>query len=453
MRDRPNWCASSVRLALCFWVVCSIAPAQWIDVEIHGVAGTFALGGITLGPDGALWFTKLNGQIGRITTGGVITEFPASGFSIGPTAPQGIVAGPDGALWVAGARSPLNPGNPGSITRVTTSGGMTVFTLANSETFAQRIAAGPDGNLWFTERNPAGGSIGRITTAGVITEYPPPSNCGGNCNPEGIAAGPDGALWFTERDGNRIGRITTAGVISEFPLPNPGSVPYLITSGPDGALWFTEIGASRIGRITTAGVITEFPVQGVTDGGITSGPDGALWFVTSETLGRITTSGVVTQYPNPPHVGGTPGITAGPDGALWYTLGVYFDRFTFVNSRIARSPACGLGLRANFQNGTLTANFTLGTTTAATFDAGYLTTSALTPFWSIPIPAVVPPTFIAVNLGQGFSNLGQIGVLAALKNPTTQAFLCADWRIVDTGGAGPSAELVRRRIETSLPRP
>ena len=35
--------------------------------------------------------------------------------------------------------------------------------------------------------------------------------------PSGITAGPDGNLWFTEFDGSRIGRITPAGVASEFP--------------------------------------------------------------------------------------------------------------------------------------------------------------------------------------------------------------------------------------------
>lgn len=35
--------------------------------------------------------------------------------------------------------------------------------------------------------------------------------------PLGIAAGPDGALWFTELYANKIGRITTTGVLTEFP--------------------------------------------------------------------------------------------------------------------------------------------------------------------------------------------------------------------------------------------
>ena len=50
----------------------------------------------------------------------------------------------------------------------------------------------------------------------------------------GIAAGPDGNLWFSDVVGNRIGRISTAGTISEFPVPTANSQPLGITAGPDG---------------------------------------------------------------------------------------------------------------------------------------------------------------------------------------------------------------------------
>ena len=40
-----------------------------------------------------------------------------------------------------------------------------------------------------------------------------------------------------------IGRITTAGVITEFPIA-AGEAPSGITSGPDGALWFALAGSS-----------------------------------------------------------------------------------------------------------------------------------------------------------------------------------------------------------------
>src|SRR5262249_27009899 len=83
-----------------------------------------------------------------------------------------------------------------------------------------------------------------------VTEFPAPNG------PVEIATGPEGALWFTEEEegGNRMGRMTTAGVTTEYSLPS-GHIPRDITAGPDGALWFTESGF--IGRITTAGVITE----------------------------------------------------------------------------------------------------------------------------------------------------------------------------------------------------
>jgi streptogramin lyase len=113
-----------------------------------------------------------------------------------------------------------------------------VPTLGSSPT---NIAAGPDGALWFTQSS----KIGRITTAGVITEFIMQSS------PFAIAAGPDGALWVTESGDNRIGRITAAGLISEFTIPTGNSGPDGIAAGPDGALWFTENIANKIGRITT----------------------------------------------------------------------------------------------------------------------------------------------------------------------------------------------------------
>ena len=74
--------------------------------------------------------------------------------------------------------------------------------------------AGPDGALWFT--NVVSNSIGRITTAGVVSNYTGP----GINDPEGITVGPDGALWFTNWGNGSIGTITTAGVVSNFTDPS-----------------------------------------------------------------------------------------------------------------------------------------------------------------------------------------------------------------------------------------
>src|SRR6185436_11779124 len=80
----------------------------------------------------------------------------------------------------------------------------------------------------------------------TITEYPVPTAG----SPQDITAGPDGNMWFTEIAGNKIGRITPAGVITEFPVPTAASKPVGITAGPDGNLWFGEGDGNKIGRIT-----------------------------------------------------------------------------------------------------------------------------------------------------------------------------------------------------------
>jgi uncharacterized repeat protein (TIGR01451 family) len=74
-----------------------------------------------------------------------------------------------------------------------------------------------------------------------------------------IAAGPDRALWFTA--GAYIGRITTAGVMTEYPVP-PGEATASgdITAGSDGAMWFTALGRQgAVGQV----VINPNPVPAV----------------------------------------------------------------------------------------------------------------------------------------------------------------------------------------------
>src|SRR5438034_225312 len=179
--------------------------------------------------------------------------------------------------------------------------GLTITEYPVPSGLPQFITAGPDGNLWFTELF---SRIGRITTSGVITEFPVPTAG----NPNGITAGPDGNLWFADYGADKIGKITTSGVITEFSVPTPGN-PYGITAGPDGNLWFTEFTGHNIGKITTSGVITEFspPQTNSYTFGITAGPDGNLWFTEAITIvgnpntyvskiGRITTIAAMTEF-------------------------------------------------------------------------------------------------------------------------------------------------------------
>jgi streptogramin lyase len=186
------------------------------------------------------------------------------------------------------------------------------------------LSVGPDGNLWFTE--PDADNIGRITTAGVITEFPVPTAAS---LPEGITAGPDGNLWFTEAGASKIGMITPAGIITEYPV-TPGSAPYGIVTGPDGNLWFTEEDHSKIGQLSPAGVLlNEAPIAGDSPTNIIVGSDNRLWFAEhdSDAIGAITTAGVLTEYPLTQH---SDHVALGPDGNVWFTGYLAHDAGGFV---------------------------------------------------------------------------------------------------------------------------
>ncbi len=234
-----------------------------------------------------------------------ITEFPVATAGCQP---GGITAGPDGNLWFTEFH-----GN--KIGRITTAGTITEFPTA-AATNPELIAVGSDGNLWFPEVT--SNTIGRMTTAGGYTSFPILTAA---ASVIGIAAGSDGNLWFVEAQKFKIGRITTAGVVTEFPVPTQ-EILLQIASGPDGNLWFAEFNAGKIGRITTAGVVTEFPVPfaGSQPQGITGGPDGNIWFTDTgrNTIGRITPTGAFTEFPIPSADANLLGIITGPDGNLWF---------------------------------------------------------------------------------------------------------------------------------------
>jgi streptogramin lyase len=301
-----------------------LTPAAAGAIDEYPVSPGLNPGGITAGPDGALWFLEEGtSTIGRITTAGAVTHHhpvPTGPASLVSALDQ-ITAGPDGALWFTQPRD-------NQIGRMTTAGGAPAeYTVPIPDAQPEGITVGPDGALWFTAAN--AGKIGRIPTNPPgspphgITLYPPGAGIAGTGISD-ITAGPDGALWFTESLGNRIGRITTSGAITSYPVPTPASEPSGIEQGPGGGLWFTESAVNQIAQITTSGTITEYPGAGGLPSAIAAGRDGALWFTESDpaanAIGRITTGGVVTNhFPVPTPSSEPSDLTAGPDGALWFT--------------------------------------------------------------------------------------------------------------------------------------
>ncbi|MDX6720325.1 MAG: virginiamycin lyase [Solirubrobacteraceae bacterium] len=237
--------------------------------------------GIGVGPDGNIWFAEGGGDslLATITPTGTITEVDPG--AILPTG--GIATGPDHNLWLTGLL-PVGGKKVAAIGRMPIGGTLATFTSGfGPESYPQSITLGPDGNMWFTDFED---QIGRVTPAGVITEFPVPAGS----RPDDITRGPDGNVWFTSQETGKIGRITPSGVVTEFSLPNARSHPRGIVAGPDGNLWFTESTEGVIGRITPAGTVTEFhePGPGLPIG-IASGPNAKLWFGDAQgRIGRIT---------------------------------------------------------------------------------------------------------------------------------------------------------------------
>ena len=277
--------------------------------------------------------------------------------------PLGITNGPDGALWFT-----ENAPNVNKVGRITTAGMVTEYSVplafpgAGGSPGPLFIAAGPDGALWFTQY----GGIGRITTAGAVTTF-------AGHFPTKIATGPDGAVWFTEEANtiagsftarSAIGRITPAGAITTYQTPSPCSSSDLggITLGPDGAMWFTSLCAKSIGRIAMDGTINEYSVPDLqTPGDIAAGPDGALWFTNANSVGRMTTTGILTEYPVGFYIAG---ITRGPDNAMWLTSENLSSQITRISTtgvvtrynipdfayRITLGPDAALWYTANFDD-------------------------------------------------------------------------------------------------------
>jgi virginiamycin B lyase len=112
-------------------------------------------------------------------------------------APVGITVGPDGALWFVEIAA-------GQIGRITTDGQVTEFPLPDRTARPHAITTDGNGTLWFTEWG--GNRVGSIAPGGAIAEYDLPTP---GSEPHGITLGPDGALWTALEIGT-LARITSA---------------------------------------------------------------------------------------------------------------------------------------------------------------------------------------------------------------------------------------------------
>jgi streptogramin lyase len=182
-------------------------------------------GQIALGPEGDLWFTDDGTEpaIYRVVPGasGAIPEIEAfrGGLAVGAR-PAGIAAGPEGNMWFT------DQGTEPAVGVLTPQGAITEFrTGLNAGSAPGSIAAGPEGNLWLSDAGSTP-AIARITPNAeaptvktpAIREFSEGLQAGSV--PRGISTGADGNIWFTDdAPVPALGRITAAGVVTEFTTP------------------------------------------------------------------------------------------------------------------------------------------------------------------------------------------------------------------------------------------
>lgn len=270
------------------------------------------------GPDGNVWFSDTRAEkIGYITPGGAVTEFA---LPSGNAVATGIAAGPDGNIW-------YTDGPDGLIGRMTLSGTVTTFSL-RSGTRPVDITGAPDGDLWFTAQTPSTGAwwLGRMTTSGSATFFAVPDP---DASLNGITVGIDGNIWFANAGSASIGRITPAGVMTEFKTPN-GAIPNRITPASDGAVYSAIRGGSGgLLRTNMKGVVTVIldPNNSHPFEVISEGPRHCIWG------SRVCDHGsgqcfdlfndyrhTFSEHPFTSPISGLAGLVAGPDGNMWFQV-------------------------------------------------------------------------------------------------------------------------------------
>lgn len=227
--------------------------------------------GIVEGTDHRVWFTTCC-SLGRLSASGKLRFFDmplSSGVLLG-----GITAGPDGAIW-------FTESTPAIIGRMTTNGELTQFALPHPRNhMLSGITTGPDHALWFGDagrvdrkfrtHNPQ--AIWRVTTSGAFTRY----GLSHNSDPQSFGRG-GGAVWVTDPPRGDVLRVWMDGSRRRFHVSTPYSDVESIVPGPGSAMWFAS-GPAGIGRIDFDGKVRTFDTGDDWPGGLAVSPANDIWY-------------------------------------------------------------------------------------------------------------------------------------------------------------------------------
>ncbi len=232
---------------------------------------------------------------------------------------NGMTVYPDGNIWFTGNSGELGVLNPAMKSPLE-------FGLGIPGSNPQGIAVGHDGDLYFTD--PGTNSIGVFNPANLKRfEVAIPTKSSG---PSSIAVANDGTIWFTETAVGKIGEYDpTTQNITEFPLATATSQPSYLQVGPGGKLWFEEFGGFGVIDLTTH-MLETIPATAAKApvGGFSFTPDGNVWYIVGGSqyaaARLVPSTGAITVFPaSAPYGSGGPSprqLATGADGNIYFAV-------------------------------------------------------------------------------------------------------------------------------------
>jgi streptogramin lyase len=330
----------------------STSTGTFVEYPVPVPATSGNVYGLTVGPDGNVWFTR-GATVGYITPSGSFTTYDETPLAQGTPGPSvgNIARGSGSTLWfqygdTVVQNGTIEPARNNYVYQISTSG--TIGGNYNQSgcdmpahclsTVVVEPGSQNDVLLAVVDSTEVSSSLYDLTSAGNLvmldhtgmpdfTQYLGMVEIGNQ-------------IWVAAAPIDGFGVVTPGGTMTTYSWPSGfgpnassvGSEPntyQVLAVGPDGAPWVTltnlnsTTGECALGRLGAGGGVTVFPVSTTTDcglAGITTGPDGALWFTEGRTnkLGRMTTTGSVTEYPVPTASAGL-GRIVSASGSLWFT--------------------------------------------------------------------------------------------------------------------------------------
>ncbi|PUA82329.1 virginiamycin B lyase family protein [Nocardioides currus] len=213
---------------------------------------------------------------------------------------------------------------------------VTVFTVPTSNADLGRITTAPNGDMWFIERD--ANKIGRITPAGVVTEFNLPTQTVGDSSVYGIDVAADGTVWVVWDSGwNALGfHPSNPGAAVNYDL---GDYPYggEVRVAPDGRV-FVTMNYDESGVATLAPGSSDFFWSANApecEDVLGEAADGSMWCQGGglDQLVHLNADGTGgVTYPLPSDATYPNGLAAGPVGSIWFTRSSSGTMFTSPNN-------------------------------------------------------------------------------------------------------------------------